>query len=131
MASSPPSSVFVSSWARHVAEREERRAQQARAVEQALLVADEVENNCRAALGLQLNACVANQAVLEASVKGLRLHVAGLTRRCHAHGAEFDRLAQAAADVGGLAAQLRATDDSLARIGGTLAWIEGRLGSDE
>jgi hypothetical protein len=45
------------SWAKHLSEREVRRAEQNRLVEQALVITDEIENNCRAALGLQLK-CV-------------------------------------------------------------------------
>jgi hypothetical protein len=126
-----PAAALTSSWREHVQRREQRRGEQARLVEQALVVADEVENNCRAALGMQLNAAVANQAALEATVRDLRLHVAGLTRRCAAHGAAYEQLAAAALEVGSVGAHLRATDAALARIGGNLEFIGARLTAED
>ena len=137
MAAAPPpsaprlSQALTAGWREHAARREQRRLELARAVEHCLGVADEVENNCRAALGLQLNAAVSNQAALEATARDLRLHVAGLARRCAAHGAAYEQLAQAAADVGSVGAHLRATDAALARIGANLAFIGGRLTAED
>ncbi len=128
---SSSSAALSSSWREHSARREQRKLEQSRLVEQCLGVADEVENNCRAALGLQLNAAVGNQAALEATVRDLRLHVAGLARRCAAHGAAYEQLAAAARDAGGVGAHLLATDAALARVGGNLAFIGARLTSED
>ena len=129
--SSSPAAALSATWREHAQRREQRRLEQARLVEQALGVADEIENNCRAALGLQLNSAVSNQAALEATVRDLRLHVAGLTRRCAAHGAAYEQLAAAALEVAGVGAHLRATDAALARVGANLEFIGARLTAED
>jgi hypothetical protein len=118
------------SWQKHLADREVRRAEQNRLVEQALVITDEIENNCRAALGLQLNACVANQSVLEGSVKGLRANVLALTKVCQAHGAAFDQLTNAVSSLGSLSNHLKETDASLSRLTSTMTYIEQKLGEE-
>jgi hypothetical protein len=128
---SSPASALSASWREHSQRREQRRHEQARLVEQCLTVADEVENNCRAALGLQLNAAVSNQGALEATVRDLRLHVAGLARRCAAHGAAYEQLAAASLEVAGVGAHLRATDAILARVGANLEFIGARLTAED
>ena len=85
----------------------------------------------RCGKGLQLNAAVSNQTALEATVRDLRLHVAGLARRCAAHGAAYEQLAAAALDAAGVGAHLRATDAALARVGANLAVIGARLTSED
>jgi hypothetical protein len=118
------------SWQKHLADREVRRAEQNRLVEQALVITDEIENNCRAALGLQLNACVANQSVLEGSVKGLRANVLALTKVCQAHGAAFDQLTNVVSSLGSLSNHLKETDASLSRLTSTMTYIEQKLGEE-
>ncbi len=118
------------SWAKHLSEREVRRAEQNRLVDQALVITDEIENNCRAALGLQLNTCVANQSVLEGSVKVLRANVLALTKTCQAHGAAFDQLTNAVASLGSLSNHLKETDLTLSRLSTSMTWIEQKLGEE-
>ena len=124
------STSINTSWQKHLAEREVRRAEQNRLVEQTLVITDEIENNCRAALGLQLNACVANQSVLEGSVKGLRSNVLALTKACQTHGAAFDQLANAVGSLGSLSYHLKETDATLGRLTTTMTWIEQKLGEE-
>ncbi len=113
------------------AERDARRMRLDKAVEATLLVADDLENNCRAALGLQLQAAVSNVGRLEASIRALRGQVAGLGRTCAGHAAAYDALAAAAAEAGPVDAYVRNTDAALARIVDNLEFVAGRLTSDE
>jgi hypothetical protein len=130
-ASSSSSSPLTSILQTHATERTARRQRLDRAVEQVLLVADDVENNSRAALGLQLNSCVANQQLLEQGVKSLRQQVGALGKSCSAHGQAYSGLAAAVTEMGNMEAYLRHTDDALARIGADFVAVEKRLAQEE
>jgi hypothetical protein len=134
-ASAAPSTVspLTAALRAHAAERDARKARLAASVESALTIGDDLENNCRAALGMQLHACVQNQAALEGAVRALRLQVATLGKRAAGYGAAYDALAAAVAvaDAGAMDAYLRSTDGVLARIGDNLEWVAGRLTAEE
>lgn len=132
-ASAAPStaSPLTAALRAHAAERDARKARVAASVESALTIGDDLENNCRAALGMQLHACVQNQAALEGAVRALRLQVATLGKRAAGYGAAYDALAAAVADAGAMDAYLRSTDGTLARIGDNLEWVAGRLTAEE
>jgi hypothetical protein len=115
----------------HVAERDARKQRLDKAVEQALVIADDLENNCRAALGIQLNTAVQNQQRLEAAVKGLRTQVAALGKTCTSYGAQYDALVAAVAELGSMENYLRSTDGNLARVVDNLEFVAGRLASEE
>jgi hypothetical protein len=100
-------------------------------VEQTLLIADEIENNCRAALGIQLSTSVANQQKLDAAVKGLRTQVAALGKTCAGYGAQYDGLVAAVGELGSMESYLRSTDRQLERVVEGLDFVASRLASEE
>ena len=116
----------------HSAERESRSTEISRRVAAALVSAEEVENNFRAALGIELNSCVSNQAYLERSMKHVRAQIAALAKQCTAYGRDFAALEQGVARAGPPAAFLEAVSGSLQRTNGHLELIAARLeGGDQ
>lgn len=85
-------------------------------VERVLLAVDTLENDVRAAVGLQLNSVIANQQYLEASVRVLKQQVGVVSKRCVAWGGQVDALKASAAEIGGLQAYLEKCDATLARV---------------
>jgi hypothetical protein len=114
----------------HTAEREARKQKLDRTVENVLIIADDLENNCRAALGMQLNNCVTNQHLLEASVKSLRQQVAALGKQCTAYGAQYEGLVQLVNEVGPIDGYLKQTDAALQRIGDNFDFIAAKLSEE-
>ncbi len=116
----------------HMAEREARGAEISRRVAAALVAAEEVENNYRAALGLELNSCVSNQAYLERTLRQVRAQIAVLAKQCAAYGRDYAALEQGVARAGPPAAFLEAVGASLQRTNGHLELIAARLeGGDQ
>jgi hypothetical protein len=115
----------------HAAERDARKQRLDKAVEHVLVVADDIENNCRAALGMQLQAAAGNQAALEASVRGLRTQVASLGKVCTTYGQQYEALVGAVTELGPMENYLRQTDGALAKVGENLDYIASRLTSEE
>jgi len=109
------------------AERAARRAALDRHVEAALLAADVLENDVKAAVGLQVNAALALGGELDAAVRGLRGAVAELPRKSAAWAAGYDALVARAAELPPVEPFLRATDASLARTGAALEAAAARL----
>jgi hypothetical protein len=115
-----------------MAEREARGAEISRRVAAALVAAEEVENNYRAALGLELNSCVSNQAYLERTLRQVRAQIAVLAKQCAAYGRDYAALEQGVARAGPPAAFLEAVGASLQRTNGHLELIAARLeGGDQ
>ena len=118
--------------AAHTAEREARAADISKRVASALVSAEEVENNFRAALGIELNSCVSNQAYLERTMRQVRAQIAALARQCAQYGRDFSALEQGEARAGPPAAFLEAVAASLQRTNGHLELIAARLeGGDQ
>jgi hypothetical protein len=119
-----PGAAAAAVFRAHTAERETRRGALDRRVEATLLIADELENNCRAALGMELNAAIAAQGTLEHAAATLRGQVVALGKRCAAFGAQYDGLARAVAEAGPVEPFLEGCEASLARINHSFAAIE-------
>ena len=111
----------------HVADREARAAAASKRVAEALVAAEEVENNFKAALGLELNSCVANQASLERTVRQLRAQVAAMARTCAQYGRDYAALEQGLARAGPPAAFLEGVSGALQRANAHMEFIATRL----
>lgn len=109
------------------ADRAARRAALDRSVEGALLAADVLENDVKAAVGLQVNAALALGGELDAAVRGLRGAVSDLSRKSGAWAGAYDSLIARAAELPPVEPFLRATDASLARTGAALEAAAARL----
>ena len=110
----------------HAAEREARAAAGTRAAAAALALADEIENNSRAALGKELNSTVHNQSQLEQSVRQLRAQVVALSHQCALYGRDYAALA-AGAEKLEAAAFLEGTGAVLARANGALEGLGAKI----
>lgn len=126
-----PTSPLAGLMKQHITDREARKQRLDKAVEQTLVIADDLENNCRAALGIQLSNSTNNTHILEQSVKALRQHVATLGKTCAIQSQQYDALAAAVADLGSMEAYLKNTDGLLSRIGDNMEYIKTRLTSEE
>lgn len=111
----------------HAAARDQRAKSLAKCLSDALVVAEEVQNNCRAALGMELNSCASNQLHLEHAVKQLRSQVAALTRQGAAYTRAYAALARAASDLPPTGAFLSAMHASLTRSNENLEQVASRL----
>ena len=115
----------------HTADRDARAAAISQRVAAALVAAEEVENNFRAALGLELNSCVANQAFLERTVRQLRAQVAAMARQCAGYGRNYAALEEGLARCGQPAAFLEGVSGALARANAHMEQITARLEGGE
>lgn len=114
----------------HAAERDARAKALDRRVEAALQVADEIENNGRAALGMELNQVIANQNHLEHAVRQLRAQVGALAKQSAAYGKSYAGLVKAVGELGSPEPFLTGTAASLERINGHFEFVAGRLTSE-
>ena len=113
----------------HAAAREQRARALTKALGDALVVAEEVQTNCRAALGLELNSVASNQLHLEHAVKQLRAQIAALTRQGGAYARGYVALVRAVSELPPTGPFLAATEAALARTNEHLAFVAGRLES--
>lgn len=115
----------------HTQERDIRKQRLNKAVENVLVIADDLENNCRASLGLQLNNSINNQHHLEVAVKNLRTQIATLGKTCSTYNAQYEALITSVDELGSAEEYLRNTDSILQRIGDNFAFITDKLTSEE
>lgn len=115
----------------HEHERKERKHRLDRAVEAALIIADDLENNCRAALGMELNNCVTNQHHLDLAIHSLKLHVKGLASKCTNYNQQYDGLVHSINELGSVERYLADTDTSLAKTASNFDYITAKLLSEE
>ena len=108
--------------------REARSVALSKRVAEALSIADELESNCRAALGIELNSCIANQNHLEAAVQKLRAHIAALARAAPVYAKDYAALARAAEELGSPQPFLEGINASLQRSYAHFDYIAGVLG---
>ncbi len=113
--------------AAHERARDERAFEAARRAGDALALAEEVEGNARAMVGLELNAAIANQDALKVAVRQLRAQVQALAKTSAGHGRAYAALAAAAADAGSHRAFLEQTDAALERANASLAFVAEKL----
>jgi hypothetical protein len=111
----------------HAAERENRKVQLERKVETVLVIADDLENNCRAALGIELNSCVNNQAQLEFATKQLRQQVGNVGKKCATYNQQYNALISSVSDLGSIDTFLRNADATLEKIGENIDATTQRL----
>ncbi len=116
----------------HTAERDARAGEISKRVASALVAAEEVENNFRAALGIELNSAASNQMHLERTLRQVRAQIAALAKQCVQYGRDYTALEQGVARAGPPAAFLEAVSASLQRTNGHLELIASRLeGGDQ
>lgn len=111
----------------HAGEREAQKQALEKKVELTLVIADDLENNCRAALGIELNSCVANQPQLEFAMKQLRQQVALLGKKSTAYSQQYTALVASVNELGSLEPFLRGAEGSLDRIAEQMDAITARL----
>jgi len=115
----------------HTQERELRKQRLNKAVEQVLMISDDLENNCRATLGMQLNNSINNQHHLETAVKSLRNQIATLGKICSTYNTQYEQLITSVNEMGSMEEYLRQTDSILQRIGDNFTFITDKLTSEE
>ena len=111
----------------HEAARTERTFENNKRCGTALALAEEVENNARTMVGLELNSCIANQDALKTAVRQLRAQVAALDRQCKGYGRAHVSLTNAVADAGSHRAFLEDMDATLERVNSNFAFISEKL----
>ena len=111
----------------HAAERTTRKAELERRIDGALDAAEEIENNARACLGIELGSVQANQQQLEASAKALRTQVRDRSHQFGAHNDKYDALVGSLDGMGSVATFLQQSDAILTSVRGHFAAIERSL----
>lgn len=115
----------------HTAHRAARAKVTDHKVEQVLVAVDGLENDIRAAVGIQLQSVVNNQQQLEVATRKLRENIGGLTKRCTQWNQQTDALKQSVREIGSVAAYITACDAQLQRINEQLEFAAERLGSED
>ena len=110
----------------HKEDRERRSVQQTRRIAECLELAEQIENNFRAALGKELNNSIANQNYLELSVRQLRAQIVSLSRQCEAYGRGHAALITETGKLDSVAF-LRSTSGALASANDTLDVLAGKI----
>jgi hypothetical protein len=128
----PPASAgalaaLAAHTAAHEKARDERAFEAAQRAGEALALAEEIEGNARAMVGLELNAAIANQNELKGAVRQLRAQVGAMTRASAGHARAYGALAAAAADAGGHRAFLDEAGAAHDRANADLAFVAERL----
>lgn len=115
------------------ADRAARRADVERRVDAALDAAEELENNARACLGIELQNVATNHKHVEAAARQLKGQVRELARQFRGHVERVDALADTAANsgVGALPTWLTQSEAILASIRGTFSSIEASLAGED
>lgn len=113
--------------AAHERDRELRASALARRCADAITSADEVENNARAVLGLELNSCIAIEQALKVALQQLRMQVASLARECTAHGRAYGALVKSTQELGSPRDFFETVNASLARSNANMASVAERL----
>lgn len=111
----------------HETARTERAFEHNKRCSNALALAEEVENNARSMVGLELNNCIANQDALKMAVRQLRAQVAALNRQCTRYGRAYASLTNAAADASSHRAFLDETNAALERANAHFAIVAEKL----
>jgi hypothetical protein len=115
----------------HRAAREGRREALARRAETVIILADELENNCRVCVGLELNNSVANQRYLDDAVRALQREVAGLAKAAAGHAAAHESLIAAVTEVGSLEPWVRHAEATLKGINANFEYVAKSLTADD
>jgi len=133
-AAAPPAGAASSAFAAlaahaaaHERARDERAFEAGRRAADAIALAEEVETNARAMVGLELNAAIANQNALKVAVRQLRAQAGALGKTAAGHGRAYAALAAAAADAGSHRAFLDDTNAALERANASLAFVAEKL----
>jgi len=103
----------------HKEDRERRGVLQTRRLTESFEIADQIENNFRAALGKELNSSIANQNHLELTVRQLRAQVVALSRQCEAYGRGHAALTSEVERLESVPF-LKSTSDTVVKINQTL-----------
>jgi hypothetical protein len=122
-----PSAALDALIAAHEESRSERSFELMKRCNDALSLAEEIENNARAMVGLELNNCIANQDALKTAVRQLRAQVAALNRQCTGYGRAYAALAAAVSNSGSHRAFLEEADAALDRTNAHFAFIAEKL----
>lgn len=115
----------------HTAHRAARAKATESKVEQVLVAADGLENDIRAAVGIQLQSVVNNQQQLEVATRKLRESIGGFTKKCTQWNQQTDALKQSVRELGSVAAYISSCDAQLQRINEHLEFAADRLSSED
>lgn len=114
----------------HSRARAESRVSLERSISTCLDVADELENNTRACLGIQLKSVQTNQAALDGAVRKLTKEIVDVTKRLTTYRAQHEGLIASMRDAGSVATWLTQSESALAGIQDNFSTIERILTSD-
>ena len=114
-------------------ERSSRRAELDRRIDVAADAADEIENNARACLGIELQSVAANHRHVEAAARQLKSQVRELARNFRVHVDRYEALTDAAANAGisSLPTWLAQSEAILDSIRSAFTTIENSLAGEE
>jgi adenosyl cobinamide kinase/adenosyl cobinamide phosphate guanylyltransferase len=115
----------------HRAAREARKETLARRAEAVIVLADEIENNARVCVGLELNNSVSNQRYLDDAVRALQREVAALAKVTANYAAQHEALLAAVAEVGSIDPWLRYAEGSLRNTQANFEYIAKSLTADD
>ena len=94
-------------------------------------LAEELENNIRACLGIEFRSIASNQRVIETSLANLHGEVKAIGKATDTYGHQYVTLAKSLEEIGSLAVWLRISEDVMRTTGETLDHISTQLTVDD
>lgn len=129
-AASSTDSDFTIILKEQAARRQAHKQVQERRIHQAITIAEEIENNCRACLGLELQSVQHNNKQLEESIKKLTKFTVQTGKDTVQSFKDLEALQDQVAEVGNMATWLKQSEAVLGTVASNLAFIERSLSSE-
>lgn len=127
-AAPPPGAAAAAAVKARGIEREVQRREVQKAAATAIELSEEVENNTRACVGIQVASMIENQRHLVGAVESLQRDVRDIERSAAAHAKAYAGFVRSIGELGSLASWLKESEHFLAEAGENMAFCEAALG---